>query len=160
MGGSRTVFFGFLTKMSSLKDDLPKWKDTDPSKREISLEISITLDKARDIGFYQFVVQQISIEKPLDAIPLTISASYRAERTDPTVLVAIGGKTYSDFNAQEILKKLQSSRSILFHNSAESETMYPGAKVAGQIREITGQHEALVASMKKTVSRGLAKISK
>ena len=38
--------------------------------------------------------------------------------------------------------------------------MYPGAKVAGQIREITGQHEALVASMKKTLSRGVAKISK
>ena len=38
--------------------------------------------------------------------------------------------------------------------------MFPGVKLAGQIREIAGQHEALVASMKRTVTRGLAKISK
>jgi len=38
--------------------------------------------------------------------------------------------------------------------------MYPGRSVAGYIREISGQHDALVASMKKTVNRGLAKISK
>jgi hypothetical protein len=65
-------------------------------------------------------------------------------------------------NAQEVLKKLQSSRAIIFHNSTEIETryIYPGRSVAGHIREITGQHERLVASMKKTVNRGLAKISK
>jgi hypothetical protein len=69
---------------------------------------------------------------------------------------------YSELDAQEVLKKLQSSRSILFHNSTESDTrfFYPRRSVAGHIREITGQHEPLVESMKKTVSKGLAKISK
>ncbi|MGH7323112.1 MAG: AAA family ATPase, partial [Candidatus Rokuibacteriota bacterium] len=73
-----------------------------------------------------------------------------------------GHAKFSDLNAQQVLKKLQSSRSILFHNSTETETryVYPRRSVAGHIREITGQHEPLVESMKKTVSRGLAKISK
>jgi energy-coupling factor transporter ATP-binding protein EcfA2 len=146
----------------SIKDDYPKWKDVDPSKREISLEVAIELDKTRDIGFYQFVTKQLSIPSPADPLRLSIAVAYRAERSDPTVLVTVAGKQYSDLNAQEVLKKLQSSRSILFHNSTQTEIryVYPGRSVAGHIREITGQHEVLVASMKKTVNRGLARISK
>lgn len=146
----------------SLKDDYPKWKDTDPSKREISFDVAIELDKTRDIGFYQFVAKQLSIENPSDPLGLSITVAYRADRPEPTVTVTTAGNQYSDLNAQEVLKKLQSSRSILFHNSTETETryFYPGRSIAGHIREITGQHEPLVASMKKTVNRGLAKISK
>lgn len=146
----------------SLKDNYPKWKDTDPSEREISFDVAIELDKSRDIGFYQFVTKQLSIENPPDPLHLSIAVTYRAERPEPTVTVITVGNQYSDLNAQEVLKKLQSSRSILFHNSTETETryVYPGRSIAGHIREITGQHEPLVASMKKTVNRGLAKISK
>jgi putative ATP-dependent endonuclease of OLD family len=146
----------------SLKDDYPKWKDTEASEREISFDVAIELDRTRDIGFYQFVSKQLSIEKPPDPLRLSINVTYRAERPDPKVTVTMSGKQYSDLNAQEVLKKLQSSRSILFHNSTATETryFYPGRNIAGHIREITGQHEPLVASMKKTVNRGLAKISK
>ena len=146
----------------SIKDDYPKWKDTEPSKREISFEVAIELDKTRDIGFYQFVTKQLSIANPADPLGLSIDVAYRAERPEPAVVVTVAGKRYSDLNAQEVLKKLQSSRTILFHNSTETEIryVYPGRSVAGHIREITGQHEPLVASMKKTVNRGLAKISK
>lgn len=146
----------------SVKDDYPKWKDTEPGKREISLEIEIELDSSRDIGFHQFVTKQLSIQSAGSKLRLSVSVAYRAERSDPTVLVKTAGNEYSDLNAQEVLKKLQSSRSILFHNSTEIETpyAYTGRGVVGHIREITGQHEALVASMKKTVNRGLSKISK
>jgi len=146
----------------SLKDDYPKWKGGDPSQREISFEVAIELDKTRDIGFYQFVTKQLSIENPSNPLSLSITVAYRAEKSEPTVTVTTAGSQYSDLNAQEVLKKLQSSRSILFHNSTETETryVYPGRSIAGHIREITGQHESLVASMKKTLNRGLAKISK
>lgn len=146
----------------SLKDDYPKWKDTDPSEREISFDVAIELDKTRDIGFYQFVTKQLSIESPPDPLGLSITVAYRAEKPEPTVTVEAVGNQYSDLNAQEVLKKLQSSRSVLFHNSTETETryFYPGQSIAGHIREITGQHESLVESMKKTVNSGLARISK
>ncbi|MGH8728709.1 MAG: ATP-dependent nuclease [Burkholderiales bacterium] len=146
----------------SPKDDYPKWKDTEPSKREISFAITIELDKTRDIGFYQFVATQLKLDSPENPIRLQIGVSYRAETPEPSVVVKTGGAEYSDLDAQQVLKKLQSSRSILFHNSTETETryVYPRRSVAGHIREITGQHESLVESMKKTVSRGLSKISK
>jgi len=146
----------------SPKDDYPKWKDTEPAKQEMSFDVTVELDKTRDIGFYQFVVTQLKLENPANPLALQITVSYRGDRPEPSVVVSTGHATYSDLDAQQVLKKLQSSRSILFHNSTETETryVYPRRSVAGHIREITGQHEPLVESMKKTVSRGLAKISK
>jgi hypothetical protein len=108
------------------------------------------------------VAKQLSLETLPEALDLTVSVSYRPERPEPLVLVTAAGKEYADIDAQEVLKKLQSSRSILFHNSTQLDPRFPyrGGSVAGYIREISGQHESLVASMKKTLNRGLAKISK
>lgn len=146
----------------SIKDEFPKWKDTEPDKREISFEAAIELDPQRDIGFHKFVTKQLSLQATADPLRLSIAVTYRPEKPESIVVVSAQGKQHTDLNAQEVLKKLQSSRSIIFHNSTEIETryVYPGRSVAGHIREITGQHQTLVESMKKTVTRGLAKISK
>ena len=146
----------------SIKDEFPKWKVAEPHNREISFEAAIELDRVRDVGFHTFVTKQLSLQDTDEPLRLTISVTYRPDKPESTVAVTAQGKQYADLNAQEVLKKLQSSRSIIFHNSTEIETryMYPGRSVAGHIREITGQHQTLVESMKKTVTRGLAKISK
>jgi putative ATP-dependent endonuclease of OLD family len=163
VGGSESGPFEFRDpEVLSLKDDFPKWQDTDPAKREISFDVGIELDKTRDVGFYQFVVKQLSIENPENPLRLSIGVFYRAEKAEPGVLVRVSTAEYRDLNAQEVLKKLQSSRSIIFHNSTETDRryFYPGRSVVGHIREITGQHEPLVSAMKKTVNKGLGKISK
>lgn len=146
----------------SLKDDYPKWKEMEPSKREISFEVALLLDKSRDAGFAQFVAKQLSIQALPDVLDLSLGVTYRPDRPDPSVVVNAAGNRYTDINAQEVLKKLQSSRSILFHNSTQIDPrfVFRGGSVAGYIREISGQHEPLVTSMKKTLNRGLAKISK
>jgi putative ATP-dependent endonuclease of OLD family len=147
----------------SFKDDYPKWLDTDHGKREIGFVLTITLDKERDAGFFQFVVKQLSIETPEETIELIVAVTYKSGAAQPNVLVTVAGTEYSDLNAQEILKKLQSSRSILFHNSTQIDPrlMFSrGRSAGGLIREISGQHETVVSSMKKSIDRGLAKISK
>jgi len=146
----------------SIKDDFPKWKDTEPAKRVISFEIEISLDKQRDVGFYQFVTTQLSIEDSPETLDLSLAVAYRADKPEPSVHVAACGKEDSGLSAQQVLKKLQSSKSILFHNSTQVARGYwlGGRSVAGSIREISGQYEAMVTSMKKTVNRGLAKISR
>ena len=152
----------FRDEELSLKDDYPKWKDTDPAKREITFELNLTLDQKRDAGFYQFVTKQLSLSPTEDSLDLSLTVRQRVDRPEPLVVVGVGGKEYADLNAQEVLKKLQSSKSILFHNSTQIEPtlLLPGGRAAGYIREISGQHETLVETMKKTVDRGLAKISK
>lgn len=108
----------------SLKDDYPKWKDTEPAKREIVFEIMISLDKGRDVGFYQFVAKQLSINTTLDSLDLSLAVTYRADRAEPAVVVTAAENKYSDLNAQEVLKKLQSSKSILFHNSTQVDRLF------------------------------------
>ncbi|MBW2154156.1 MAG: ATP-binding protein [Deltaproteobacteria bacterium] len=160
--GRRPFIFPPEDEDLSIKDEFPKWKDTEPQQREISFEVTIELNKTRDIGFHQFVTKQLSLPAPDEALRLCIAVTYRPEKPEPAVVVTARDQQYTDLNAQEVLKKLQSSRTIIFHNSTEIEAryVYPGRSVAGHIREITGQHEPLVASMKKTVNRGLARISK
>jgi AAA15 family ATPase/GTPase len=146
----------------SLKDDYPKWKDAEPNKREIALELLLVLDQQRDAGYYNFVAKQLSLTPTSSSLELKITVRYRTDRAEPAVLVQAEGSDYADLNAQEVLKKLQSSKSILFHNSTqiEPEFFVRGHQAAGYIRDISGQHETLIATMKKSVTRGLAKISK
>ncbi|MGH9787279.1 MAG: AAA family ATPase, partial [Candidatus Acidiferrales bacterium] len=74
----------------SRKDDYPKWKDTEPSKQEMSFAVTVELDATRDIGFYQFVVTQLKLEKPPDPLALTITVSHRGDRPEPSVEVSAG----------------------------------------------------------------------
>jgi hypothetical protein len=128
----------------SLKEDFPKWSDLELSKREIAFELKIVLHKDRDAGFYQFVCQLMSIGNPADSLEVVLKVTHRSDASEPIVVVIISGIEHSGLNAQEILKKLQSSKSILFHNSTQLESrMYYGrGSAGGYIREISGARVA------------------
>jgi putative ATP-dependent endonuclease of the OLD family len=79
----------------SLKDDYPKWKDTDPTRRQISLKLTLSLDKIRDVGFYQFVIKQLSIDINPDTLELGIHVTLPADRPEPSVFVTAAGQGYS-----------------------------------------------------------------
>lgn len=146
----------------NLKDDYPKWKNVDAPKREITLSLCLSLDKTRDVGFFQFVTKQLSIDDPPDTLELTVECTYRAEKGEPAVRIELLGKTYTDLNAEQVVDKFQTTKSVVVHNSTgvSNPFVFSGRSVAGLIREITLQHESVIASMKQTVNRGLAKISK
>jgi putative ATP-dependent endonuclease of OLD family len=74
----------------SRKDDYPKWKDTEASKQETSFEVTLELDRTRDIGFYQFVVTQLKLDNPENPLTLQVSVSYRGDKPEPGVVVRTG----------------------------------------------------------------------
>ena len=145
----------------SVKDDFPKWKTTTPSEREIQFEITLLIERERDTGLFQFVTKQLSLTIGDESqIRLVVTTTYRGDKSDD-VRVKCGDNEYTGIDAQQILNRLQSSRSILFHNSTQIELPAPfrGGR-GGYIRASSPEQEALVASMKVTVNRGLGKISK
>lgn len=145
----------------TLKEDYPKWKDTPPADRKIKFEIKIEVDNNRDTGFYQFLTKHLSLTESPPKLELMIGIVHGSERSEPVVVVVYGGDNYEGFEAQEVLKKLQTTRSILFHNSTQADPRFPfRSHFGGIIRAESAEHEALLASMKKTVNRGLNKISK
>ncbi len=154
--------FGEDEDQLSLKKDFPKWSKADQAEQKIQIHVELSVHRDRDAGFYQFVVKHLSLTSPPEVLEIAILAIYGIGRKDPLVAVRIGEDTYSDLSAEEVLKKLQSSKSVLFYNSIQSDAnyVYSGGSVAGTIREITGRHGSVVAAMKRTVNRGLAKISR
>ncbi len=145
----------------SLKEDYPKWKESKPSERMIHLEVALSIEQERDAGFFQFLTKQLSLEAPEATIGLGVTVTLRADSSEPTVQVRCQTKQYSGIEAQEVLKRLQSSGSILFHNSTQIELPVPlRLNQVGYIRAVSPEHEALVASMKATVNRGMGRISK
>lgn len=144
------------------KEDYPKWLDTEPAKQEMSFEIDIELDEGRDIGLYQFFTTQLSIDDRPNPLQATVIASYCPERSEPNVTVLVGKHYHSGIQAEQVLKKIQSSKLIIFHNSTSSDTRYFYSKrsVVGHMKDLTAHHQPLLDKMKKTVSNGLARISR
>ncbi len=145
----------------SIKQDYPKWKKASSDKERIQFEMDLEVDNKRDTGFHQFLIKQLSLEAPANTLLLAIKVTHATDKREPEVTVECSGSTYEGLDAQQVLKQLQTSRSILFHNSTQVD---PRTSLrhhfGGVIRAYSAEYEKLVASMKTTVNRGLEKISK
>ncbi len=145
----------------SIKQDYPKWKKDSPDEQQIRFEMDLEVDKERDTGFYQFLTKQLSLDSPAPKLLVDIGVTFARDKRDPEVTVQCTGQTYEGLDAQQVLKQLQTSRSILFHNSTQVDPSVPFRHhVGGMIRAESPEHEKLVSSMKTTVNRGLKKISR
>lgn len=145
----------------SIKDDFPKWKDTKASQREINLELILSVERERDAGFFQFIIKQLSLNTSDASIGVAVAVTYRSDTPESEVRVTCQGKQYTGIDAQQVLKQLQSSRHILFHNSTQIDLPPPfRGHRGGYIRAASPEHEALVTALKNRVNRGLARISK
>lgn len=145
----------------SFKDDFPKWKSGDSSTREIHFGINLSIHQDRDAGFFQFLSKQLSLVFKTEEASISLDATYRSDRTEPSVKVQAEGKTFDGIDAQQVLKQLQSSKMVLIHNSTQIEQGFPvRSNVGGYFKAMTPEQESVVSSMKKTVSRGLGKLSK
>ena len=144
----------------SLQEDYPKWKAAEP--REIEFKIELVIDKERDAGLYSVIVKQLELGSPPAPLDLRLSAKYRGESAGPQVIVQVCGIDYADIQAQEILKKLQSSKSVFVYNSTQinPREFFGARSMGGYVKEITGQQQKLIAAMKKSVDKTLAKVSK
>jgi hypothetical protein len=90
-----------------------------------------------------------------------MDATYTNDKPSPKVAVSSGDKTFTGIEAQEVFKKLQTSRSILFHNSPQSELARLRYREGfGQLRELSGNAATALEKLKNDVDRGLQKIAK
>lgn len=144
-----------------VKDDFPKWKEATEEEKSISISLSLEIDAQRDTGLYQFLIRQLQLDAAPDLLPLRLDAVYAGDKSTPKVSVTCVGKTFDGLDAQEVLKKFQGSRSILFHNSPQSELARLRFREGfGQLRELSGESAAAVTKLKKDMDKGLQKIAK
>lgn len=109
----------------NFKSDYPLWLQSPDDNAIISLDIALELDRETDAGLYRFVTEFLSVPAGKDVIALTIVQQFMAKSTEKNVQVACDGINITDsFKAQEFVKKLRASKSLLFHNSTAPSHRY------------------------------------
>jgi energy-coupling factor transporter ATP-binding protein EcfA2 len=144
----------------SPKNDFPKFHDVDPKQQAITVALSLRIDKERDTGLLQAIVRQLSLDDGTSELQLDLTAIFQHSRPNPDVSVRTCARDFSGIEAQEVLKRLQTSKGIIFHNSTKIDSDFPfPVEGSGHLRAVTAEHAALVKSMRTTVNRGLKKLS-
>ena len=144
----------------SLKDDYTKWLSTSKSDRFIKITFDILIESTSDEGLHEFVTTYLALKSPPEDLMLKLTLTYSLDDPVKSVLVEVNNKKFIDLKAQEILKKLQSSRTVLFHNSTEPELRYIGRESSGVFKDISDQHSDEILNLKRNVSKSLNKIAK
>jgi energy-coupling factor transporter ATP-binding protein EcfA2 len=145
----------------SIKNDFPKFKEPDSGIKEIVLTVALAIRKDKDAGLHQAITKQLSVPDGRKELAVSITVTHKHGRPEPEVTVEADGQSFSGIVAQEVLKRLQTSRGVLFHNSTQIDSDLPfRSSLGGHIRATSPDQESLVSSMKRTVNKGLSKLSK
>lgn len=109
-------------------EDYPFWKKKDKEKENITIEIDIELDEQCDTGLFKFIKELIlknEVEPDSTKEVLKIKATHEPEQKETKVTIMFGQNEIADgYKISELLNRLRSSRSVLFHNSTENEPFY------------------------------------
>ena len=146
----------------SLKDDLPKWITKDSKERSITIEAELLVFKDSDAGLYAFLTDYLALGEPGQHLTVRIKLTVSSDYPDGVEGLEVDGKTYERLKAQEVLNKLQSSRTFLFHDSTEfihRATHYP--RFAGLLfGQLAGTDSEKLEGAKAKLNTTLSTITK
>lgn len=152
--------FPYYEDTFSIKDDFPKWKDTDNKDKFISIIISIHVNKDKDAGIYNFLTTYLALDSPPDDFEFFLEFIHKGETQEQEVKVTVQNNTIDGLRAQEILKKLQNSRTFLFHNSTDTDSRYQFRYSRGLLRDLSEENLKQVDKLINNVNKGLQKVAK
>ena len=154
--------YGYTTHETiSVKSDYPKWKDAAEADARIQLHFEFAVDPNSDAGMHRFLTQHLALGEDDRSLDLVIEADYTAAKTGASVTVHVGDKTAEDTVAEDVLKKIQSSRCFLFHDSTDPSPPFPFARgFAGIAGALAPDHEGTRDTIKNVVTKGLRKIAR
>lgn len=147
----------------SLSEDYPKWlKEIDPKERRIEISTSITVEENHDTGLYQSIKKQLEIEESPEQLNLEVSVQYLSRGSPNVVRVSLLDKDYTDIDAQEVLRRIQTARSVLIHNSTESDPHIPfsSASALGYIEDASQEEVDRLEKCQTNLNNALSKIAR
>lgn len=103
----------------SPKDDWPKWDKTESKNRTISFCLECTVFPDSDGGLHRFLLDYLNLDQTSSSIQLVVTSRY-GDTGGNSISVTVGGVQQEALKAQEVVKKLQSSGIVMFHNSTET----------------------------------------
>lgn len=142
----------------SLKDDFTKWVDVDPKQRAISVAIYLVIDAVRDAALHKFFVDYLGLASLDHDLTLSVKVIQAAEGPQQ-VCVEASGQRFEDLKAQEVLKRLQTSRTFLFYSATDPQPIYHRG-FRGVLRDISEEYTTKIQSSQKTLNNLLKRIAR
>src|SRR5690242_1954760 len=156
--------YGFRTEQEiSPKDDYPKWSTIESQAREIVISLVVVVAADADAGLHQFLLTHLALAQTDQPLTLKVVLKQTADEGDAEgqVSVSVDGKDYSGLQAQEVLKKLQTSHTVLFYNSTELDPRLRfGRGFGGFFRELAGEYSSELRTVAETINKRLRKVAK
>lgn len=142
----------------SLKNDFTKWVDSaDPKARLIGVDIDLRISADSDTGLFEFFRDYLGLGSVSGDLDLKVEVTHSAEGS--TVQVSAEGQQFDGLKAQEVLKRLQTSRTFLFHSSTDPHPRYRRG-FRGVIGDITEEYTSKLEQSKKALDRVLRRIAR
>lgn len=141
----------------SIKDDFTRWVDAQPKERKLSVEVSLDIDKNRDAGLYAFVVDYLGLKDAPDDLNVRVTVTHASD--SQTVVVATGGQEFQGNKADEILNRLRTSRTFLFHSATDPQPPWMRG-LRGVLKDISEAHAKRVMAASKGVNTAIKKIAR
>ena len=144
----RSVFrapdrFFFPTEQGvSLTEDFTKWKEKDTNPRAIEFCFTLVVNRNDDEGLYLFLQTYLQLDSAANgtqALELNVEVGLRflADATNPQIGIKVGSLQLEEIKSQDVLKKIQSSFAVLFHDSTEFFHPYRFLESTGLFREMS-----------------------
>jgi putative ATP-dependent endonuclease of the OLD family len=119
------VYFRIGEDEINYKRDFPLWKTKEEHKSEsVEIEVELTVNKELDSSLYNFILALTSRTTTSPEIALCTNVTVGREDKTPKVVVTVDGEAVSEYHAEEIVKKVQSTHSVMYYNSTEPEQWY------------------------------------
>jgi len=151
--------FAYRDEMQlSVAEDFTKWVSTDPKERQVSIVVDLAIDPLRDRGLYEFLREYLSLEAQAGELLICIRTIHKPDAPQE-VLVIVGDKVFEGLKAQEVLKRVQTSRTFLFHSSVSTPYRY-SPRYGGLIGEVSEDHARRLRGSEKAVNAALKKIGR
>lgn len=162
-----TYNYRFFTQTPSgpinYSSDYPYWKNKEKNKESIFIEIIIELDKDNDAGLYKFIRELIfkedettDVEKEL----LVIKATNEPDKNNTNIDVFFGEhKIEDEYKRDELLNRIRSSESVLFHNSTENEPFFFAQRRRDSLSSYLNNDDLELITKKKQVLESAVKKS-
>lgn len=145
----------------SVDEDFTQWKPPNDQDSSVDISVKLEIDGKKDAGLHQFLADYLLLKSPPNSLAMTLGLKYVRGANRRQAIVNIGGTIYDANKADEILKKLQSSRSILFHNSTEPKL--PGLysrRYLGSLTDFSEEYQKDVEAIRRSISKGVKHITR
>lgn len=142
--------------------DYPYWKNKEKTKESIKIDIILELDKDNDAGLYKFIREMVFRE---DETPetekeeLVIKATNLPEKNSTNIEMFFSGhKIEDEYKRDELLNRIRSSESVLFHNSTENEPFFFAQRRRDSLSSYLNNDDLeLITKKKKTLESAVKK---